>query len=108
MFAFQLLTTVAMKIINLLEYYSVYIRCYAAILRLMFISDLFLDNATVNTFPPQRLLLQGRKLGVVYTVRAEELKRRELGRLIQLSSAKEAEETLRESVEWFQLLQSKM
>jgi hypothetical protein len=41
--------------------------------------DPFLGNGSVNTFPRQRLLMQRGKRGVAYAVRAEELKRRELG-----------------------------
>jgi hypothetical protein len=70
--AFEILTAVAMKIINLLKYCSVYSRCYATIVRLAFISDHFPGNGSVNTFPRQWLRMQRRKRGVAYAVRAKE------------------------------------
>jgi hypothetical protein len=51
-------------------YCSVYSRYYAAIVKWAVISDPFLRNGSVNTFPRQRLCMQR---GVVYAVRAEEL-----------------------------------
>jgi hypothetical protein len=95
--SFEILTAVAMKIINFLKYCSVYSRCYAVIVRLTFISDPFLGNGSVNTFPRQWLRMQRKKRGVFYAVRAKVLKRRELVQLVQLSSATEAEERWRYS-----------
>jgi hypothetical protein len=43
------------------------------------ISDSFLGNNSVNTFPPQRLRMQRGKLGVVYAVPVEELKNEKWG-----------------------------
>jgi hypothetical protein len=54
-------------------YYSVYSRHYATIVRWAVISDPFLGNGSVNTFPRQPLRIQWRKRAVVYAVRAEEL-----------------------------------
>jgi hypothetical protein len=78
----------------------VYIRCYATIVRLAVISDPFLDNDSVNTFPRQQLRMQR----VIYAVREKELKRRELGQPVQLpvvswelSCAREAQKRRRYS-----------
>jgi hypothetical protein len=49
------------------KYYSAYSRCYATIVRWAVISDPFLGNGTVNTFPWQR-----GKWSVAYAVSAVE------------------------------------
>jgi hypothetical protein len=54
------------------QYYKVYRRCYATIVRSEVISDSFLGNGSVTPSPQQRLRMQRGIRGVVYVVRAEE------------------------------------
>jgi hypothetical protein len=46
------------------------------------VSDSFLGNGYVNTFPRQRFCMQGGTRGVVCAVRAEEVLRTELGQAV--------------------------
>jgi hypothetical protein len=65
--------------------------CYSTIVRWAAISVAFVGNVSVSTFPWQRLRIQRGKRGVIYAVHAEDLKRRESGQSVKLSSAREAE-----------------